>query len=717
MTHRGAARSSDVAWASFLQPDARMSVGQRLAILFALATAARAGAIPQPPHDEATHGIRCLDCHAPYASLNDPARAEGVAGDGSSATTLVDSTKTWTPSEWVGGVVTITSGANLGQFRELAESGDTSVSWALPLPAPLAAGDGYRIGKTTQVDVETKCKSCHNPTGSASALGEVGLHRVHGGTTIVGCGKCHEPHNIEPNSGVGNGLIRWKVRWPSARPTTVFPSGGPNAFIAGAPAYNGICETCHTATQFHRNGATGDHDHNAGTTCTDCHTHKSGFEPAGCTKCHALPQGSRRPVVADFERTAHHVAGVVQDGDCVVCHDTTKHKQGTVRLKDPDDPAVVYAATDPASGTAFCAHCHDANGAAAHGGTTPFSDGATVPNVTAAWSASAHAQGALSCTACHGNGHGSNLKKLLKPWNGTPGPDNVNAEEGLCFGCHTDGGVSNEPISNGWFGATYTSAGASVQAAFGKHTSHPVVDSQPGHVFDLGFGPQELECTSCHNPHQDTGKYWAAPAGKSPVSLGGVWGNSPDEKIGMFDESHEYVAPSIGQPGPDLSGAPLPISPPSTSQLTAAAKPDYATLCLSCHEKALGSVAAVDWTTKQHGSAAAEPVTLGYPMKAPWDTSLRSRYYLDCLDCHEAHGSPNTRLIRTSANGQTMATITETTTKGWSTLCNTCHAVASRHHNDDVKTKSGKFQCAECHPHGAYLSCATSGCHAHKDFF
>ena len=78
-----------------------------------------------------------------------------------------------------------------------------------------------------------------------------------------------------------------------------------------------------------------------------------------------------------------------------------------------------------------------------------------------------------SATGCHGNGHGSNLRKLLSPDNGTAGADNYNEEEGFCFNCHGASGVVNEAVSNGWFEGTYQNYAADIEEAFNMHSGHP----------------------------------------------------------------------------------------------------------------------------------------------------------------------------------------------------------------------------------------------------
>lgn len=244
--------------------------------------------IPQPPHDEATHGITCDDCHVPYSGLNDPVESEGTATTTTTTTSLIDSGKTWTADQWVGGVVTISSGTSEGEFRRITSNTTNTLYWESALPSLLAVGDAYLLGKTTHEDIETKCKSCHNPLGMAAAMPNVGLHVV-GEGIVIGCGKCHDPHNVYANSGQGFGLLRTDLRWGSANEPSVFPSGNPdNDFIGGAEPYDGVCESCHTQTAHHRNNASSDHEHEATQACTNCHPHQAGFA-VSCDGCHDAP--------------------------------------------------------------------------------------------------------------------------------------------------------------------------------------------------------------------------------------------------------------------------------------------------------------------------------------------------------------------------------------------------------------------------------------------
>lgn len=117
------------------------------------------------------------------------------------------------------------------------------------------------------------------------------------GNWAVDCLTCHTPHQT-PNVK----LIRPAIFTPSSGLMSINlrvtdPAGGTNpqnsllgAFDAsGAPYNDGVCESCHTKTLYHRNDATGSHAHNQGARCTGCHSHVRGFKSTNCIDCHNSP--------------------------------------------------------------------------------------------------------------------------------------------------------------------------------------------------------------------------------------------------------------------------------------------------------------------------------------------------------------------------------------------------------------------------------------------
>lgn len=143
--------------------------------------------------------------------------------------------------------------------------------------------------------IEDLCLTCHGPGGVSSLKADT--HNVGGGIDLT-CIDCHHHHknmtnwlggtNLKmvgrdfggiarlatPNSGVRDVVFE-------SRGTTV---GEPSLHsFADADednngVYDGVCETCHTDTDFHHNNPSGNHSHHTGKTCTVCHTHEDGFE-------------------------------------------------------------------------------------------------------------------------------------------------------------------------------------------------------------------------------------------------------------------------------------------------------------------------------------------------------------------------------------------------------------------------------------------------------
>ncbi|HEY3311605.1 MAG TPA: S8 family serine peptidase [Anaerolineales bacterium] len=374
------------------------------------------------------------------------------------------------------------------------------------------------------------------------------------------CIQCHNPHGLDTKSNNLNN-IRASIWLNNAATAPTDPEGldlhlttgpvvftaksGPNSFDDGtAGTANKLCATCHAnaANQgFPITLHTGGAGHGNGTinytalNCTQCHPHsldsspstRDGFQTT-CRACHSQQltrtssPGTRRQIVSnpitsvnggDFKRTSHHINDALSDADCLKCHEMSLHKQGRVRLKNADSPATVYqldytftpgapTQADADSYEAFCASCHDSNGAA--GNLTPFSDGKIAPSVTGLWASARHnlTVGTFlgSCMNCHDNGHGSNKLKLLAPWNfiASTSPDAMQQEEKFCFNCHT------------------TTPGRSVSAAFSTWTNtatrffaHDVsVDKGLDHgkeVFGSAFGGtnRHIECGDCHESHKD----------------------------------------------------------------------------------------------------------------------------------------------------------------------------------------------------------------------
>jgi hypothetical protein len=373
----------------------------------ALAAPAPAWAAPQPPHDSSA-GTACIDCHIPYGGLTDPQHFVSGAATGGSATTLELAGQGWTASQWRGAAVTFTSGANAGSHRIVSASGASSVSWVEPFDSAVVAGDAFSLNKVTYADIENRCKVCHTLGGRAGGMPDVGLHVVDAGATVIGCGKCHDPHNVSPNTGRNAGLIRLAVRWPTVQTEVAYPASPTNPLIATVPPYAGICQVCHTATRYHRNDGTGaahfpdqvctatchphgnQFRHGVGTNCDTCHGHDAGYPIGG---------GAVSAGAGTFQSHSTHTEN--DDDDlkgpnlaCDACHDPSAFPSFRSGTDLNADGRIDLAETD------VCASCHGPGG---------DYDGVDGPEIGARsrWAAGVYAGNALRpgaerwCAGCH----------------------------------------------------------------------------------------------------------------------------------------------------------------------------------------------------------------------------------------------------------------------------------------------------------------------------
>lgn len=136
-------------------------------------------------------------------------------------------------------------------------TGRCSSCHAEAAPAP---GPGHR---TTSA-----CLDCHAATRVAG-------HMPPGGPTA--CTQCHEPHGSDNAR-----LVRDVIRTPQGddRPVRfddALTGQADGSFASASAPGTGLCEACHTRTQFYR--ADGGGAAHYTTLCTRCHPHSAGFAP------------------------------------------------------------------------------------------------------------------------------------------------------------------------------------------------------------------------------------------------------------------------------------------------------------------------------------------------------------------------------------------------------------------------------------------------------
>jgi len=167
------------------------------------------------------------------------------------------------------------------------------------------------------------------------------------------------------------------------------------------------CIDCHGGSNYH-------HVHERD--CARCHVGEMGTadfdtKDEACVQCHRREgQYGRRQILGpggEFDLASRHLAGTIEDKDCLLCHDHSDHGDGVVHLIDPDS-----GGAKPWTGTraGFCLTCHDGE-PPAHVSFPNESTGSGFDKMK--FLDSALAQAEQGCSHCH-KPHGSAYPSLLK---------------------------------------------------------------------------------------------------------------------------------------------------------------------------------------------------------------------------------------------------------------------------------------------------------------
>jgi hypothetical protein len=183
-------------------------------------------------------------------------------------------------------------------------------------------------------------------------------------------------------------------------------SSGTYTVSVTSPQQEG-CIDCHGGT---------DYMHVKIQECTNCHVGEVGKPDFGlkvesCAACHPRTGVYGRQTIlgpeGEFSMVSRHIAGTIEDSDCLRCHDHSKHQNGVVSLIDPDSSG---KEAWTGSRTGFCLACHD--------GEPP--EGVSFPEKATGsgfdkmiFLGSKLSQTKEGCSYCH-TSHGSDLPALLK---------------------------------------------------------------------------------------------------------------------------------------------------------------------------------------------------------------------------------------------------------------------------------------------------------------
>jgi predicted CXXCH cytochrome family protein len=325
------------------------------------------------------------------------------------------------------------------------------------------------------------------------------------------------------------------------------------------------------------------------------------------------------------------------------------------------------------------------------------------------------------------------------------------SNEDFCLGCHdnttdpSDRAIVNRSYSYRAGGYT-TDPLDDIQEGFSSTTHHDLDDIKTFINGKWGYTAASNPCNACHDHHKAQGDPEYAPDDPKSVGTRGwlvsrpsehnvgtwdIWGDDLTERMSAYTSDYQapYRKSSTTTYEPDGSAT------TDGSNLT-----DFNTFCTDCHNTtytiystALGrDLIQIDWDNEIHGKGDANDSLCGDPPYPSGTEGLPK--VLSCLDCHEAHGSPNLALLRQEVNGDTLtANITTMPpqfppedcnwtedAKEFSTLCNRCHnsdqdidgncpadTWYNIHHGD---TQVPPDECTNDYPYGKLL-CGTN-CHA-----
>ncbi len=578
------------------------------------------------------------------------------------------------------------------------------------------------------------CLQCHsnNPVPDPTLVPDpvaATAANIHGdsitGTTRfqydIKCTNCHDPHeNSNQNGWQQVQYVNDFVFVPSLQvtdftqnPTETFTKTIANYvqftddldFIFKDPTdtfTRGICNTCHTRTNHHRNEtmdpfvlAPGDLDgsgtyigHNDTTRCTDCHTHTGGFAPTGGTP--AAPHDTQ-PFVDDC--TLCHVgsdfAASIPDTKCEQCHTPG----GSLKGGFPAAPDVLTHSDANGSGqftyTNSCVDCHN-----------PMTPQTNLSLVRSTLSGSVVPGSNIDFTAFSGPGSFAD---------GPPHPENV------CNTCHTQ---TNHHQSDG--------------TAPGGQSHNDGVDCSSCHPHSDAFLPTGGDCIACHSQAQPAGGQYrrqvTGPGGDFERSSHHVSDGTSLEIVTAADcqvchdqTNHQANAdPSVFLNDPDGG----------TSYIYDGSGGSIENFCLNCHD-ADSSMAFDSNANSGDGNQPFSDGRTPLDIDSGWTMASHNAALTAeaCLSCHG--GSDSTRsglsydqnvhgaLISSMLSGVIAGT---TVANNEEALCYTCHdgGIASTdienqfakgtngtsifHHPvvDSEQSGGRTVECADCHnPHYA----------------
>jgi len=580
-------------------------------------------------------------------------------------------------------------------------------------------GDGNLLVRDNS---DQLCSDCHLHKPHSSEA----TSPVHYGSWYTGCRTCHQPHSTTNASLVAkviqppdvNGALPPKQVVFSNRRGFYATGGASNP--AGATYANGdrtgICQVCHTRTQFYRQDGndypapsytatpSGGHYPTSSGGCMSCHTHVGGMK-ASCNSCHGASAGrasaisgvtdsllaaappvtptTAAPIVANGGRHASHTNSDTLRTNALLCSDC--HQNFVHADADVDfgwstlatgsgaklvTPSPTGTTTTTWVGNPTCTnYCHGAslaNGFSGNKVAVKWNTAATLGCTGchgAPPSTPSHSAGMTQCTPCHEDGYAptgitTSAAKLLHI--------DGKVDASGCTGCH-----GNDAI------VAVAGADTAVDAAppkpYGGNTTDAITVRGVGvhdtHVNSATISTSPIACSECHqipNAH-------AATPGSEEAQV--VWGTIATGRGTVTPAPWAY---------PTCSNVychnPTPATPGTTPAPAFNAR---ATLgCVGCHD---------DATSLSSGSHALHVA----------DAPAYKGATFNCLTCHPDVNASNDGITNKAAHVDGYKTVAAGTSwNGTTCASNACHSDGRETPNyvsATWGTGAAGGTCIECH--------------------
>ena len=332
-----------------------------------------------------------------------------------------------------------------------------------------------------------------------------------------------------------------------------------------------------------------------------------------------------------------------------------------------------------------------------------------------------------SCAHCHDTfdpglcGNDPNGLMLFAP-NDNPTLDPQT--DNFCYQCHKDtgsvqsGGITNYTYSKNFGGGSETFA--TIYEAFNPSTgaspsSHSLSDIQGYVAGAVGFSLDMNPCMACHNQHTAQQNFPVTASGLGGVKTAirrpidneslpyNLWGDENYATSGHELIKNLFDQYSVTYQAPYYTGG-SNYEPANDTTTNGSNLPNFVTLCNDCHgNTTVPSTERGRYLNKIDWGAATEH-GLGHGNSFMGDTAApygndSNNYVLCCTDCHEAHGSENEWLLRTTVNG------TDVSIPGpdqWMDFCLACHTNVQQH-TTPWNTSADCSNNGICHIHGSFF--------------